>query len=63
MCIQASGKALERMSAAASASSGDLEASESEFEPDEETQAQTEVASSHLSYCYDSDGVTWPQHA
>lgn len=63
VCLQASGKALERMAAAASASSDDLEASESDFEPDEETQAQTEVASSHLSYCPTSDCVTWPQHA
>ena len=51
------------MAAAASASSDDLEASESDFEPDEETQAQTEVASSHLSYCNNRDGVTRPQHS
>ena len=47
------------MAAAASASSDDAEASGSDFEPDEEAQAQTEVASSHLSRCT----KIWPQHA
>ena len=48
------------MAAAASASSDDLEASESDFEPDDETQAQTEVASSRLSHRHNSNGVPWP---